>query len=167
MTTDLPFSVTAFGEPEAATAPEVQPDIIVLLGNTSAIQQDTKYPHLTVESLDFPGIVDSEWTAGNIATALDPDPDALSERASDDVILGRLQSLKVAKTLTGNQITLIAIPWHNDLDVVMKELAPHLPYHLAGGTDAAWVESSDPLLAQTLARKFNCPVGRPDGWEVG
>lgn len=137
----------------------------VILGNISAVE----FKALNVVEADDPDLdakVTRAVAAGLMSAKVDGEDGEDQSVADNATLAARLSAVKTQLTLPHCQETVIDWP-HDDVDEWMTMLKTIVPGHFAPGTGPVWVESDDDFLAQSIARKFSCPVGRPDDWEQG
>lgn len=63
-------------------------------------------------------------------------------------------------------ITTFSVPDHIGVGQALTSVSSVFRSHHSDEAPA-WVESDDEVLASALAREFDIPVGRPDGWGDG
>lgn len=117
-------------------------------------------------------LLQQKWEAAVAAGKVTGDPvlDENNEVVSytdpaDDMKAARLSAVKTMLYLSGCQETSVSAP--DQLELLLGNIKAVMAWHLAPGTNPAWVEAADPAVASLLAGMFSCPVGRPEGWEVG
>ncbi len=129
---------------------------IVVLGSSSSIEAYRE------EVSEFDPKLDDKW---DLALAANQVSGPAKEKNASKA--AKLSAITKFRELSGNREC--SISTSDDPIVALQEICGSngvLDNHFASGTSPLWVESDFEALAQMIAGRYGCPIGRPKNWTL-